>query len=368
VYNSGQAIDGANADVTMGLFTLRLDPMDRVAADGRGVLAHTTDRVAITVLRRTNTGDGNRLFMAGGEDSGGWQVLVRHRSGSLEAIVGQSRRRNLAISLGVLALLGASIVLILAAAQRQQRLARQQIEFVAAVSHELRTPLAVICSAGENLADGVVSDGPQVKRYGALIQSEGRRLRDMVERVLEFGGIRSAAPMSPFLAVDLCTVIGDAVDAVNREACERGVTVTVHANGRLPMVEGDAGALRSAVLNVVGNAVKYSPAGGTVDVSANARGARVQLRIADRGLGIDGDDLPHIFKPFYRGRRAIDAQVRGSGIGLSVVRHVVDAHHGEINVESRPGEGTVVTVELPAASRARGTGDPPDPAGHADQL
>src|SRR5207247_8670753 len=100
-----------------------------------------------------------------------------------------SRRRNLAISLGVLGLLAASFVLILGSAQRQHRLARQQIEFVAAVSHELRTPLAVICSAGDNLADGVVADGPQVTRYVTLLQTEGRRLSDMVERVLEFAGI-----------------------------------------------------------------------------------------------------------------------------------------------------------------------------------
>jgi signal transduction histidine kinase len=351
VYSSGdRPVDASNAGVTADLFALRLDAMDRVAVADNAVRAHPTQRVAITVLRRTNPGNG--IFMAGGEDRGAWQVRVRHRSGSLDAIVAQSRRRNLAISLGVLGLLGASVVLILGAAQRQQRLARQQMEFVAAVSHELRTPLAVICSAGENLADGVVSEGAQVLRYGSLIHSEGRRLREMVERVLEFSGIRSAGPMPPFVAVNLLAVIRDAVDAVNREACEHGVTVAVHANGTVPAVRGDASALRSAVVNIVGNAVKYSPAGGTVDVSTAARGSRVQLRVVDRGLGIDRDDLPHIFKPFYRGRRAIDAQVRGTGIGLSVVRHVVDAHHGEIHVESRPGEGTAVTVELPAASGA----------------
>src|SRR5207249_4602603 len=76
----------------------------------------------------------------------------------------------------------------------------------------------------------------------------------------------------------------------------------------------------------------------------------IQIRVTDRGLGIDADDVPHVFKPFFRGRRAVDAQVRGTGVGLSIVRHVIDAHHGGIQVDSRPGEGTTVTVTLPAAS------------------
>jgi signal transduction histidine kinase len=114
----------------------------------------------------------------------------------------------------------------------------------------------------------------------------------------------------------------------------------------VPTVDGDADALRSAVQNVVGNAVKYSPSGGVVLVSMSADDERVRISVADRGLGIDAADLPHIFKPFYRGRRALDAQVRGSGVGLSIVRHVVDAHQGTVSVDSRVGEGTTVTIEL----------------------
>src|SRR5204862_5942173 len=142
-------------------------------------------------------------LMSGGDDQGAWIVRARHREGSLDAIVTRSRRRNMAISLGVLGLLGASFLLVIASAQRQRRLARQQMEFVAAVSHELRTPLAVIRSAGENLADGVVADSAQMKRYGALIETEGRRLGDMVERVLQFAGIGSGAQPQFRTEVDL---------------------------------------------------------------------------------------------------------------------------------------------------------------------
>jgi len=354
--SAGQPVERAAADVTTGVFDLRIDEVSRLSA-GRG-LAHepgANDRFAITIVRRANATSGERVLMTGGAEQGAWELRARHRSGSLEAIVARSRRRNMAISLGVLGLLAASLVLALAAALRQQRLARQQMEFVAAVSHELRTPLAVICSAGENLADGVVADGDQVKRYGSLIQTEGRRLGDMVERVMEFAGISSGTAVRARGAVDIAKVIAEATDALRADARDRGVTLDVHSNGTLPAVSGDVDALRSAVQNIVGNALKYSPGGATVEVSTHferSDPARVQIRVADRGLGIDAADLPHIFKPFYRGRRAVDAQVRGTGVGLSVVRHVVDAHGGTIAVDSRVGEGTTVVVELPAGTGA----------------
>ena len=353
VYTSAAeaTLDERSADVTTGMFDLRMNELTRLVgtvppAAAPGVKT-TTDRVAVTIVRRSSSpGDAARVLMTGGANQGAWIVRARYRSGSLETIVARSRRRNLAISAGVLGLLGAAFVLVMAAAQRQRRLARQQMEFVASVSHELRTPLAVICSAGENLADGVVADSAQVRTYGSLIETEGRRLGDMVERVMEFAGIGSGVPMRFRRDVDASKVIADAVRGVSAEARDRGVTIAVHANGALPPVVGDADALRSALQNIVGNAVKYSPSGGAVEVTATSHDGIVRICVADRGFGIDPADVPHIFKPFYRGRRAVDAQVRGSGVGLSVVRHIIASHHATIAVDSRVGEGTTVTIEL----------------------
>lgn len=343
-------IEATAADVTTGLFDLRLDELNRLRpADHAGP---AQNKVAITIVRRANGPGGTRVLMTGGEGPGAWEARVRHRAGSLESIVARSRRRNLAISLGVLGLLAASFVLIIASAQRQQRLARQQMEFVAAVSHELRTPLTVIRSAGENLADGVVADSAQVKRYGALVETEGRRLTAMVDRVMEFAGITSGAPAAAHVDVDVSSVVYDAVHGLEADARDRAVAIEVHLSASLPPIAGDREALRSAIQNIVGNAVKYSPAGTTVDVNTETVDGCVRVRVSDHGLGIDAGDLPHIFKAFFRGRRALDAQVRGSGVGLSVVRHVVDAHKGRIHVDSRPGEGTTVTVDLPAVAAA----------------
>ncbi|HEX3702180.1 MAG TPA: ATP-binding protein, partial [Vicinamibacterales bacterium] len=357
VYASSPAAeaDARAADVSIGVFDLRLNNLHYVATAGDPRQSVKLGQLAITIVRRA-TRAGDEAIAMTGRGPGAWQVLVRGRNGSLEALVAQSRRRNLAISLGVLALLAGSFALIIGSAQRQQRLARQQMEFVAAVSHELRTPLAVICSAGENLADGVVADGAQVKRYGALVETEGRRLADMVERVLEFAGITAGTMRIARVGVDVARIVADAVGGLGGEAREGSVRVEMHDEGVQLAVMGDAAALRSAVQNLVGNAVKYSPAGTTVDVSTGVHETMVRVRVIDRGLGIDAADLPHVFKPFFRGRRALDAEIRGSGVGLSVVRHVVEAHQGRIQIESRPGEGTTVTLELPRADAGAAAG------------
>jgi signal transduction histidine kinase len=357
VYKTGATeVSAATADVVVGLFDLRMEELARMAEGRGGFLPRlrTSERVAITIVRKGGSTDGRHMIAATTDEQGAWQLRARYRSGSLDSIVAASRRRNIAVGLGVLSLLAASVGLVIVSAQRQQRLARQQMEFVAAVSHELRTPLAVICSAGENLADGVVSDPAQIKRYGSLVETEGRRLGAMVERVLDFAGISSGNGLSRG-DVNVASVIADAVRGVDADARDRGVTIAVHDVPDPPHVTGDADALRSAVQNVVGNAVKYSPRGASVDVATETHDSTVRIRVADRGLGIDAEDLPHIFKPFYRGRRAIDAEVRGSGVGLSVVRHVVDAHHGKIHVDSRPGEGTTVIVDLPAGKAVVGS-------------
>jgi signal transduction histidine kinase len=351
VFKSGDPLVTAEgADVTVGLFDLRMDELAKMA-EGHAELMprlRTTERVAITIVRK-GASDGKRTIATTGDEQGAWQLRVRYRSGSLDSIVAASRRRNIAVGLGIFGLLAASIGLVIVSAQRQRRLAQQQMEFVAAVSHELRTPLAVIRSAGENLADGVVSDPAQIKRYGSLVETEGRRLTAMVERVLDFAGIAAGNGLQARGDVTVSSVIADAVRGVDADARDRGVAIAVHESPEAPHIVGDADALRSAVQNVVGNAVKYSPRGGMVDVATEVHDSTVSIRVADRGLGIDAEDLPHIFKPFYRGRRAIRAEIRGTGVGLSVVKHVVDAHDGVVKVES-DGGGTRVTITLPVRS------------------
>ena len=157
------------------------------------------DRVVVNVFeaRRGERGGGRLESRVMGGPEGHWRLVAKHRAGSLEAAVAAARTRNFALSSGILALLATAIGLIVVSARRADRLARQQLEFVAAVSHELRTPVSVIGAAAGNLADGVVGEPGRVKKYGETIQSEARRLAETVERVLQLAGIAAGRASTP---------------------------------------------------------------------------------------------------------------------------------------------------------------------------
>ena len=279
---------------------------------------------------------------------GTWRLVLKHRDGSLEEAVAAIRRRNLAISLGILGLLGITSGLMFVTAQRAQRLARQQIEFVAGVTHELHTPLTAIRSAGQNLADGVVADPSQVKRYGALIESEGRRLSDMVGQALEFAGIQSGRRVYHPRAAGIEEIVGDALQDCRWLLQEKRIQVEREIAPGLPAVQVDAAALRRAVANLIENAVKYGGRAAWIGVRVRRDPAgAVEITVSDRGPGIRKEDLPHLFKPFFRGRDGATAGVPGSGLGLSLVRHTAEAHGGRVTVATGP-EGTAFTLRLPA--------------------
>ena len=282
-----------------------------------------------------------------------WRLVVQHQSGSLEAAVGTIRRRNLAISSGILLLLTFAVVMLTATSRRAEKLAQQQMEFVAGVSHELRTPVAVVRSAAENLASGVVS-GDRVKRYGQMIEAESRRLGDMVERVLQYAGIESGFNTAARVPLAPLEIIESAVESALPLVGPAEVTVHREIEPDLPVVVGDATALRSAVQNLVANAVKYGGRDRWVGVRAQhvreRRRSEVRITVSDHGPGIPAADLPHIFEPFYRGTDAIERQIQGHGLGLSLVRRIVVAHGGKVSVSTRPGAGTSFIITLPAAA------------------
>jgi signal transduction histidine kinase len=280
-------------------------------------------------------------------------VIVAHPSGSLERAVSAARARNLMVSFGILAILGASMGLLVLTTRRSQRLAQQQMEFVAGVSHELRTPVAVIRSAAENLASGVVT-GDRVKRYGQMLEGESRRLGDMVERVLQYAGIESGFNTAARVPLAPMEIIESAVESAMPLVGPGEVTVHREIPPDLPPVLGDATALRSAVQNLVANAVKYGGRDRWVGIRAQRvrerRRDEVRITVSDHGPGIPAADLPHIFEPFYRGSDAIERQIHGHGLGLSLVRRIVVAHGGQVTVATRPGAGTSFTITLPAAA------------------
>jgi signal transduction histidine kinase len=291
---------------------------------------------------------------AGGRNRGeAWELIVKRRHGSLEEAVARVRWHNLAVSAGILILLAFTTGLMIVTTQRAQRLAQQQMEFVAAVSHELHTPLTAIRSAGQNLADGVVADPAQVKRYGGLIESEGRRLSGMVGQVLDFAGIQSGRQAYNLQPTEVAPLVERALADCRWMLEERRAQVETDVAPGLPPVLGDPEALRRALRNLIENAAKYGAQPGSppwVGVRARAAGGEVEITVQDRGIGLHREDLPHLFEPFYRGRGALERSIAGSGLGLSVVGHIARAHRGRVSVDSDgDGRGSAFTLHLPVA-------------------
>jgi signal transduction histidine kinase len=284
-----------------------------------------------------------------------WNLIVTHPLGSLEAAVASQRRRNLAVSTTVLGLLAASMGLLMLSTRRSQRLARQQMEFVAAVSHELRTPLAVIRSAAENLADGVVEDTERIRRYGELMSTEGRRLSEMVEQILEMAGIQSGQRGFALRPVAVDSLLRDIVSASSPLIERAKLEVEIDVPADLPAMLGDDAALRRVFQNLFDNAIKYGASGGWIRISARKAGTEVSVTVADGGIGIDPADQPRIFDPFFRAASVVDAQIQGAGLGLSLVQRIVLAHGGRVSVKSTPRAGSEFTVSVPAAAGQAGT-------------
>jgi signal transduction histidine kinase len=273
-------------------------------------------------------------------------LVVSHREGSLGEVVRQTRRRNLVVSLGVLALLAGSVVMLLVATVRARRLARRQVELVASLTHELHTPLAAIDSAAANLADGVISAPSRVREYGALIGEHARRLGSMVAHALELAGVAGGAG-ERWEAVDLGDVVRSAQAACEPLCREQGVVVELELEDDLPPVRGRPEALRLVVENLLRNAARHGAAGGMARVRArraDASGA-VELVVEDEGPGFDPADLPHVFEAFYRGRSAAGSP--GSGLGLRLVAQTVERHGGSVEAHNRPGGGALVVIRLP---------------------
>jgi signal transduction histidine kinase len=284
-----------------------------------------------------------------------WQLVVRHRRGGpLGAFVADMHRRDLAVSFGVLLLLVLSMAMLVITSNRAQRLATLQMDFVTAVSHELRTPLTVISSAADNIAQGVVHGRDQLTQYGSVISQQVGQLSGLVEQILLFAGTNREPQRFSLQPVALPELI-DATLASAAGLIQAGqFSVDREIDPNLPPVMGDPVALSQCLQNLITNALKYGREQRWIGVRAHlaqhgASGREIQVSIADRGIGIDAADLPHIFEPFYRSPSAAAAQIHGTGLGLTLAKRIAEAMKGQLTVTSNPGRGSTFTLHLPCA-------------------
>jgi signal transduction histidine kinase len=298
-------------------------------------------------------GPGPRNFFQGSVVSEPWQLVVKHRDGSLEDAVEHLRTRNLAVSFGILLVLGAGLITVVISSQRAHTLGKLQMEFAAGVSHELRTPLAVIRSAAHNLRSGIVRDKEGVEEYAKIVQEEARRLSEMVEEVLLYSETQSGRKKYNLEPVDVNDVLDRAVTnlspAIDLEKCE----LTTHIEPDLPLIKADAAALSQCVQNLLSNAFKYGRTGDKAQIEIAARkddgSSNVQLSVTDHGPGIDSSDQKYLFEPFYRGTN-VGSNTPGNGLGLHLVKRIMQAQGGRVTFNPAPHGGATFTLHIPAAS------------------
>jgi signal transduction histidine kinase len=290
------------------------------------------------------------------ESQGMWKLTATHKSGSVEAAVGALRRRNLMASFGVLGVLAITMGLILVGSQRARRLARLQMDFVAGISHELRTPLAVISSAAENIAHGVVEDKQQLVRYGNTIVKQSRQLTQLVEQVLQFAATQQPQGKQAFGQVSILEVVDAALEGTNAMMAAAGFTVERRIDAGLPPVNADFAALVRSLQNLITNAVKYGGEQRWLRVSAAPapdKGQEIELAVEDRGIGIGKDDIEHIFEPFYRSPAVSESQIHGTGLGLPLARTIIESMGGRLTAKSELGKGSSFIIHLPVARESK---------------
>ena len=252
--------------------------------------------------------------------------------------LGQKVERQRLLEIGmvlfaaVVAITGVAIVVI--AAVKERRLAALKSDFVANVSHELKTPLALVRMFGEMLLEGRVPSEDKRKQYLQIIVSESERLTALIENVLDFAKVERGKAAYEFASGQVEEVVARAVDVFRYRAEREGMDVRLRIEEGLPPASIDDRAVELAVINLLDNAFKYAKEGGRIDVDVTRAARLVQVRVSDRGPGIDPEDRARIFERFVRGRTSAETRVRGSGIGLSLVKHIAESHGGSIVVTS----------------------------------
>ncbi len=239
--------------------------------------------------------------------------------------------------------------------ERQRRLGEMKSNFVASVSHELRAPIGAMRLMTESLERGTVADTGRQQEYFRIIGQECRRLSSLVENVLDFSRIDRGSREYVFEPADLDALVARTVEIMRPYAAERQVKLvlaTFAADRPAGLRRIDGAAIQQALTNLVDNAIKHSPAGAIVAVELQADAASARIFVEDDGPGIPEEEQKRIFEPFYRLGSELRRETQGVGIGLSIAKHIVEAHGGQITVDSRPGTGSGFTIVLPIAEEA----------------
>ncbi len=244
---------------------------------------------------------------------------------------------------------GFSLILFLQEITEEKRVEAIKKDFVANVSHELRTPLASIKGYSETLLDGGLDDRKTLKEFLRVIDRHATRMSRLIDDLLTLSTIESEQISVVKESLDIKELVSSTVSGLEKEAKDKGIRLGASFKKGLPPVLGDRDRLEQVMVNLLDNAIKYTPSGGQISVAVSNSDGEVRVDVKDTGIGIPEKDMPRIFERFYRIDKARSRELGGTGLGLAIVKHIIQGHNGKVWVESTPERGSKFSFTLKAA-------------------
>jgi len=273
--------------------------------------------------------------------------LFHANGGSIDQVIRREKATYLAFLIGTLFVMGLGIFLTVRAAAHEVAISRLKSEFVSNVSHEFKTPLALIRMFGETLESGLVQDDEKRREFYTIIRTESERLTHMVNRVLDFSRIEAGVKQYHFEEADVVEVVRHTLDIYGSQIRDRGFVIESQLSPTPIIGRFDRDAIAEALLNLLDNATKYSGDSRQIRVTVEREDRAMCLSVEDWGIGIPKDEQGKIFDKFYRARATATRATPGSGLGLTLVKHIAEAHGGRVEVSSEVGRGSRFTIRIP---------------------
>ncbi len=282
----------------------------------------------------------------------GWSVVLLDRDGRTieELVAGEKRMYLMLVAVTALVMLG-GIVITIRAASHEMETARLKTEFVSNVSHELKTPLSLIRMFSDTLDSDVAVNESERKDFMGIIRRESERLTLLINNILDFSRIDAGKREYHKRSIDLGDLVRRTIDNSRYRLQEEGFLLATDIPENPVWVEADPDAVMQALLNLVDNAIKYSEEKKEISVGVKEEGEKVLIIVRDKGVGIPARDIPHLFERFFRGSSPRTKETRGTGIGLSIARGMIESQGGTIVASSSPFQGSTFTIALPLWKR-----------------
>jgi signal transduction histidine kinase len=300
------------------------------------------------IVTSTGWGEGKPEVIRKFEDAlSGLALGIKYQGISVEAL-GETWMLRSFMILGFLSLMMiAGLVLTKHMVSKEVALAKLKSDFVSNVSHELRTPLALIRLYAETLELGRITTKEKKQQYYRIVRKESERLTALINNILDFSRIEAGRKEYEFRETDIADLVRNTLDSYRYQIEQQGFALDERIDSDLPAVRVDREAIARALVNLVNNALKYSSEEKYLGVKLYRENGVVKLEVTDHGIGISRRDQSKIFEKFYRAGDPLVHNTKGSGLGLSLVRHITNAHGGDITVDSTPGKGSTFVVSLP---------------------